>query len=189
VVEAPPKRNRREFLRDALRAAGLLLGAGALGGLAGRARADDYVWQLDPEKCNQCGQCATHCVLTPSAVKVVHQFAMCGYCKLCFGFFRDERPGDSEAAEDVRCPTGAIKRRFVEDPYFQYTIDESLCIGCAKCVKGCQAYGNGSLYLQTRYDRCLNCNQCSIAAACPAQAWVRVPRSKPYIMKTRRANG
>ena len=121
-------------------------------------------------------------------MKCVHGYALCGYCKLCFGFFRDQRPGDSEGAENQRCPTGAIKRTFVEDPYFQYTIDESLCIGCAKCVKGCQAYGNGSLYLQSRHDRCLNCNQCSIATACPAQAWIRVPRSKPYVLKTKKAN-
>ena len=47
----------------------------------------------------------------------------------------------------------------------EYIIDEELCIGCAKCVKGCAAFGNGSLHLQVRHDRCLNCNECTIATA------------------------
>jgi electron transport complex protein RnfB len=80
-------------------------------------------------------------------------------------------------------PTGAIKRTFVEDPYYEYTIDKTLCIGCGKCVKGCNAFGNGSLFLQVQHDRCLNCNECSIAAACPSQAYSRVPVDKPYILK------
>jgi electron transport complex protein RnfB len=42
---------------------------------------------------------------------------------------------------------------------------------------------NGSLYLQVRHDRCLNCNQCSIAVACPTQAFERVPSSDPYLLK------
>jgi Fe-S-cluster-containing hydrogenase component 2 len=82
------------------------------------------------------------------------------------------------------CPTGALQRKFIEDPYFQYTIDETLCNGCGKCVKGCNAFGNGSLFLQIHHDRCLNCNQCSIAAACPAQAFQRVPADHPYLLKS-----
>jgi electron transport complex protein RnfB len=54
-------------------------------------------------------------------------------------------------------------------------------------VKGCQAFGNGSLILQARHDRCLNCNQCSIATICPAQAWRRVPAKEPYLLRTRKA--
>ena len=68
----------------------------------------------------------------------------------------------------------------------EYTIDEPLCIGCAKCVKGCNAFGNGSLFLQVRHDRCLNCNECSIAAACPSQAYKRVPSNEPYLIKEAR---
>ncbi len=82
------------------------------------------------------------------------------------------------------CPLGAIQRRFIEEPYFEYTIDETLCVGCGKCVKGCNAFGNGSLYLQVRHDRCVNCNDCAIARACPAGAFRRVPASRPYRMKT-----
>jgi len=79
---------------------------------------------------------------------------------------------------------GAIQRKFVEDPYYEYTIDEALCIGCAKCVDGCNRFGNGSLYLQVRHDRCLNCNECSIARVCPSDAFRRVPASHPYLLKT-----
>ena len=50
-------------------------------------------------------------------------------------------------AENQLCPTAAIKRTFIEDPYFQYDIEEQLCIGCAKCVEGCNTFGNGSLHL------------------------------------------
>jgi Na+-translocating ferredoxin:NAD+ oxidoreductase subunit B len=200
-------RSRRSFLRDLAR----YLVLGGLGGLAvylhgGRRRSADTpvacagrscegcpdssfcrrptVWQLDPAKCVQCGRCATRCVLNPSAVKCVHAYALCGYCKLCFGYFQPGATVLDSAAENQLCPTGAIKRRFVEDPYHEYTIDESLCIGCGKCVKGCNAFGNGSLFLQVRHDRCVNCNECSIAIGCPARAYVRVPANRPYMLKT-----
>jgi electron transport complex protein RnfB len=140
------------------------------------------VWQLDPSKCIQCGRCATNCVLTPSAVKCVHVYAMCGYCDLCGGYFKPDTKTLTTAAENLLCPTNAIKRKFVEDPFFQYTIDEPLCIGCGKCVKGCGAFGNGSLQLQVRHDRCVNCNECSIARTCPADAFLKVPASNPYLL-------
>jgi len=38
---------------------------------------------------------------------------------------------------------------------------------------------NGSLYLQVMQDRCLNCNECAIAVACPTQAIGRVPAGGP----------
>ncbi|MHB0936643.1 MAG: 4Fe-4S binding protein [Armatimonadota bacterium] len=176
---------RREMLSHGLRGLAALVAAGGLGALAlgGTASAAETVWQIDPEKCTECGQCATMCVLTPSAVKCVHAYAQCGYCELCFGFFEDSPNSMDTAAENQRCPTGAIKRSFVEDPYYEYVIDEPLCIGCAKCVKGCRAFGNGSLFLQVRHDRCVNCNQCAIASACPSQAFVRVPADQPYLLK------
>jgi len=175
------KPDRRDFLRSGLRGACLLGLGGTLGFLATRSRKADLVWQIDPEKCIQCGKCATNCVLKPSAVKCVHAYAMCGYCELCTGYFEPEPNALNTAAENQLCPVDAIKRTFVEDPYYEYDIDESLCIGCGKCVKGCRSFGNGSLHLQVRHDRCLNCNDCSIAAACPSQAYVRVPSSHPYL--------
>lgn len=175
--------NRRAFLRW------MLTGAGIVGGsfLISSRPYDDYVWQIDPNKCTGCGKCATECVLTPSAVKCVHAYNMCGYCDLCSGYFIQDAVNLDTGAENQLCPTAAIKRTFIEEPYFEYTINEELCLGCARCVKACGAFGNGSLFLQVRHDRCLNCNQCAIARACPAKAYTRIPRKQLYIMKTRKA--
>ncbi|MHC4914937.1 MAG: 4Fe-4S binding protein [Planctomycetota bacterium] len=172
---------RRKFLRAAAALSVTGLAAAAARGTGG----DELVWQLAPEKCVQCGRCATECVLGTSAVKCVHAYAMCGYCDLCFGYFRPKAAALNAAAENQICPTGAIRRTFVEDPYYEYVIDEELCIGCGKCVKGCGAFGNGSLFLQVRHDRCLNCNQCAIAAVCAGDAFRRVPADEPYLLKGR----
>jgi electron transport complex protein RnfB len=179
--------DRRGFLSDGARMAGAIGLSGFVGFLAGRrGQADDLVWQIDPDKCIACGNCATYCVLDESASKCVHSFPMCGYCELCTGYF-EPAPNDlNTGAENQLCPTGAISRKLIEDPYYEYTIDETLCIGCAKCVKGCTAFGNGSLHMQVRHDRCLNCNQCAIAAACPSQAFVRLPAGNPYLLKHRK---
>ena len=179
---------RRTFLRHGARLAAMT-GLGALGGvLASRNQAESWVWQIDPQKCLRCGNCATQCVLEQSAVKCVHAFAMCGYCNLCTGYFEPEPNALSTAAENQLCPTGAIRRTFIEDPYYEYTIDEKLCIGCAKCVEGCNRFGNGSLFLQIRHDRCVRCNECAIARTCPGDAFRRVPAGKPYLLKTTHAH-
>lgn len=176
-------KERRTFLKEGLWGFSLV----ALGGLAGFASTSasekKSVWQIDPYKCNSCGRCETRCVLAQSAVKCVQVNAICGYCDLCTGFFESDPIELNTGAENLLCPTGAIQRSFVEDPYFSYAIDEDLCVGCAKCVKGCNAFGNGSLFLQIRHNLCLDCNECAIAAACPAQAIRRVPTEEPYILK------
>lgn len=176
--------SRRDLLRDGVQTAAFLGVGGLLGFLWGRKATDEpMLWQIDPYKCTACGDCATHCVLDPSAVKCVNSFPMCGYCDLCTGYFPPEPLALNTAAENQLCPTGALIRKLVEEPYYEYTIDENLCIACGKCVVGCAAFGNGSLYLQVRHNLCLNCHECSIAVACPAQAFVRVPASKPYLLK------
>ena len=175
--------SRRELLRSGVRGTGLLALGGSSGFLLGRGRKDEEVWQIDPYTCIQCGRCATHCVLSESAVKAVHVHKLCGHCDLCTAFFEPEPPSLDTGAENQLCPTGAIVRRFVEKPYFSYVIDETLCVGCAKCVKGCEMFGNGSMFLQIRHDRCNNCNACSIGDACPSRAIRRVPASTPYLLK------
>jgi electron transport complex protein RnfB len=118
-------------------------------------------------------------------VKCVHAYDVCGYCDLCGGYHRPNVKVTDTAAENRLCPTDAITRTFVEDPFYEYTIVEERCVGCGKCVKGCRSFGNGSLFLQVRHDRCVNCNECSIARACPAGAYRRVPASRPYLLKGR----
>ncbi len=190
MAEPSVRIDRRKLLGNGLRVAGAI----GLGGLAcvlaeRKGRAEELVWQIDPARCIACGNCATRCVLDESAVKCVHNFAMCGYCELCTGYFDPSPHALDTGAENQLCPTGAILRQWIEDPYHEYTIEETLCIGCGKCVKGCTAFGNGSLQLQVRHDRCLNCNECSIAVSCPSRALVRVPASDPYLLKHRNPGG
>lgn len=182
IVDA--KFGRRDFFRAAATAAACGAGFAAV-----RGNSAEFAWQLDPSKCMQCGRCATECVLSPSAVKCVHSYQICGYCDLCSGFLVQGAKRRDTGAENELCPVGALKRQFVEEPFYQYTADETLCIGCGKCVKGCGAFGNGSLYLQCKMDLCSVCNECSIARNCPAHAWQRVPLSDPYLLKTRDTPG
>lgn len=177
------KYDRREFLTNSGR---FVLGFGALG-LAGLAAQNSMggqmVWQIDPFKCTFCGRCATHCVLSESAVKCVHAYDLCGYCDLCGGYYKPGVTNLNTGAENMLCPTAAIERKFIEEPYFEYEIKEDLCIGCAKCVAGCTSFGNGSLHLQIRHDRCVDCNECAIARVCPSDAISRVPANQPYLIK------
>jgi electron transport complex protein RnfB len=186
MADQSDKIDRRGFVADGLRVMGAVSLTGLVGYLAGRqGRSEDLVWQLDPDKCIACTNCQTYCVLDISAVKAVQCFALCGYCDRCTGYFVKDYRLDT-GAENQLCPSGAITRKFIPERtadvrYFEYTIDESKCIGCGKCVKGCREM-NGSLYLQVRHDRCLNCNECAIAIACPTQAFSRVPAGTPNIL-------
>ena len=175
---------RGKFLKKCLSGGAAAVLAGTAGYLGLRdAVAGDYVWQIDPSKCVQCNLCETSCVLKVSAVKCIHANTVCGYCDLCGGYFRQNVKNLTTGAENTMCPTGAIQRKFVEDPYFEYTIDEDLCNGCAKCMKGCGSFGNGSLYIQIKQDICTNCNDCAIARVCPSEAIKRIPASQGYLFK------
>lgn len=176
--------SRRDFLRNGARVAALTGVGAVVGTLVHRTSSQTTVWQIDPSKCLRCGRCATECVLDQSAVKCVHSYDLCGYCELCTGYFVPEPNALNTGAENQLCPTGAIQRKYIEDPYYEYTIDEALCIGCGKCVEGCNRFGNGSLYLQVRQHLCLNCSECAIGRACPGDAFRRVPVSQPYLLKT-----
>jgi electron transport complex protein RnfB len=187
MAEANKKIDRRGFVGDGVRVAGAMAMTGLAGFLAGRrGRAEGYVWQLDPDVCTNCGNCATRCVLDESAVKAVQCYDLCAMCDPCPGYFDLKHLERSTAAENQLCPTGAVQREFIAEqagvPRFEYHVKEELCIGCGKCSEGC-AMMNGSLYLQVRHDRCLDCNDCSIASACPTQAFRRVPAADPYLLK------
>ena len=177
------KVSRMEFLTSAWGQVATL-GLGLMGGLlAFRSRRKNTVWQFDPNTCVSCGNCETECVVSPSAVKCVQSYQICGYCRLCFGYFTAEAPELTSAAENQLCPTGAIERVFIEKPYWEYNIDEELCVGCAKCVEPCEVFGNASFYLQIRHDVCVNCNICSIARHCPSDSFKLVSVDKPYLFK------
>jgi electron transport complex protein RnfB len=183
----------REFSRRSVLTTGVwVAGALATGGLTAlltrRATAEPMLWQIDPTRCINCGNCQTKCVLQPSAVRCAHLTPICGYCDICRGFLKADYDSQDSGAENELCPRNAIRRRLVAAPYYEYTIDEARCIGCGKCCKGCAAFGNASLMLQIRHSICVNCNQCAIAAACPARAVVRVPASCGSLMH-RKAGG
>ena len=176
------RRNFFQKLSSVVAGSAILLVSGGLARKTKVAEASLF-WQIDPYKCTHCGRCETHCVLPVSAVKCVHAKKVCGYCDLCGGYYRSNVKELNTAAENLMCPTGAIIRKFVEDPYFEYNIDENLCNGCGKCVKGCTAFGNGSLHLQIKRELCTDCNECAIAKACPADAISRVPFQAAYRLK------
>ncbi len=173
---------RREFFDRSLRIAGLTVLGGTAGLLVKRASGDS-VYQVDPFRCTACDLCRTSCVLSLSAVKAVNDFDKCGYCMLCPAYFDvTSMPDERGIPTGKVCPQDALKRRVVgrvdpDDPnnnYYEYYIDETRCDGCGKCVKACKPpAGNGSLRLEIRFSRCLECNTCAIQVACPDRAIVR----------------
>ncbi len=178
------KSTRRRFIDRSFR----IIGFAGIGGAAGvltRRASGSAVYQVDPSKCTACDLCRTSCVLSLSAVKAVNDFDKCGYCMLCPAYFDvTSMPDEKGVPAGKVCPQDALKRRVVgkvdtEDPnnnYYEYYIDETRCDGCGKCVKACKPpAGNGSLRLEIRYARCVECNECAIMIACPDRAVVRVP--------------
>ena len=178
------KSTRRRFIDRSFR----IIGFAGIGGAAGvltRRASGSAVYQVDPSKCTACDLCRTSCVLSLSAVKAVNDFDKCGYCMLCPAYFDvTSMPDEKGVPAGKVCPQDALKRRVVgkvdtEDPnnkdYEDY-IDETRCDGCGKCVKACKPpAGNGSLRLEIRYARCVECNECAIMIACPDRAVLRVP--------------
>jgi electron transport complex protein RnfB len=118
--------NRRQFMRDSARVAAMTGLGGLLGMLATHTTAKNLVWQIDPQKCVRCGNCATSCVLEQSAVKCVHAYAMCGYCELCTGYFEPEPNDLNTGAENCLCPTWPSDARMSKTLTSKCTIDETL---------------------------------------------------------------
>jgi len=183
---------RREFLGLTARVAGVATIGAVAAGLTLRADADK-VWTVRVKTCDGClelnrdpdglSRCATECVLKKSAVKAVNNFDECGYCRTCPGYHDVNSPKDAEGLPAGRvCPYDAITRTPVgvidpNDPlnqFAEYTIDETKCTGCGKCVIGCEPpMGLGSIKLEVRHNLCVDCNQCAIAVACPVDAFER----------------
>jgi Na+-translocating ferredoxin:NAD+ oxidoreductase subunit B len=177
------KSSRRQFIDRSFRIIGIA-GIGGAAGLLVKRATGSAVFQVDPARCIACDLCRTSCVLSHSAVKVVNEFTKCGYCQLCPAYFDvASQPDEMGLPTGKVCPQDALKRQVVgkidkEDPnnnYYEYTVDESLCDGCGKCVKACKPpAGNGSLRLEVRYNRCVECDACAIQRVCPEKAIVRI---------------
>jgi Na+-translocating ferredoxin:NAD+ oxidoreductase subunit B len=185
---------RRDVLATAVRAS-VVAGLGGAAAFLVQKAHGQVVWQVDAAKCvnsrlgevgvEVCGRCVTECVVSLSAVRAVNEYSKCGRCAICPAYFNitsavDERGLPSEK----RCPRDAIQRKPIgkidpEDPannYFEYVIDEEKCDGCGKCVMGCkEPLGLGSIVLRVRYNRCVDCNRCAIAMACPKDALMKIP--------------
>ena len=185
---------RRDLLGHAARGAGLLAVGGVVARLALKAHASD-VWMIDPARCvnirlgatgiEACEKCSTACVLELSAVRAVNEFSLCGRCCICPAYYDVTSDVGSDGLPSRKlCPRDAIARKPIgkvdpSDPlnnFYEYTIDETLCNGCGKCVMGCkEPAGLGSIRLEVRHNLCLNCNRCSIAQKCPDDAYLRGP--------------
>ena len=150
-----------------------------------------YAWQLDTMKCvnsrlgatgvDVCELCASECVVTLSAVRAVNEYSKCGRCYICPAYFDITSAVNDEGLPSQKlCPRDAIERKPIgwvdpDDPannFYEYVIDEALCNGCGRCVMGCkEPAGLGSIKLEVRYTLCVDCNRCSIAVACPDDAY------------------
>jgi len=188
------KSTRREVLGHAVRGAALV-GLGGLGFYLTRKASGGNVWRIDAERCvnmrlgavgvEVCDLCAMECVLALSAVRAVNDYAKCGRCYICPGYFDIKSAVNEEGLPSQKlCPRDAIVRKPIgwvdpDDPannFYEYIIDERLCNGCGKCVMGCkEPAGLSSIRLEVRYDLCLDCNRCAIAIVCPDEAYMRGP--------------
>jgi len=184
---------RRDVLTKAVRGTVLLALGGGAAYLVQKAHAQ-VVWQIDPARCvnsrlgevgvEACNLCTNECVVALSAVRAVNEYSRCGRCNICPAYFNITSAVDEKGLPSEKlCPRDAITRTAIgridpEDPannFYEYVIDEAKCDGCGKCVMKCkEPLGLGSIVLRVRYDRCLNCNRCAIAKACPKEAFTQI---------------
>ena len=181
---------RREVMKGAARGAAVV-GLGGAAVLLVRKSSAARVWQLDPSKCINsrlgalgmpaCDLCRSECVVTLSAVRAVNDCANCGRCYICPAYYNVTSAVDENGLPSEKlCPRDAIDRKAIgwvdpDDPannFYEYEIDETKCDGCGKCVMACkEPAGLGSIRLAVRHDLCADCNRCSIAIACPDEAY------------------
>ena len=129
---------RRDFISSAVRGAGLLAAGGVVGAVAAQSHGTT-VWQIDPLKCTQCGKCATDCVLNPSAVRCLNVFPVCGYCKLCTGYFEAQPdPAAAKAFAEKMHPLGRLGEPLDHANAFVYLASEEAAwvTGTALVVDG-----------------------------------------------------
>ncbi len=182
---------RRQVLAHGARGAGLLALGGAATYLAVKAGRSG-AWEIDCARCLNsrlgavnvpaCEKCSNSCVLALSAVRAVNDYARCGRCYICPAYFNvTSAVGKDGLPSEKLCPRDAILRKPIgdvdpKDPannFYEYVIDETKCNGCGKCVMACkEPAGLGSIRLEVRHNLCLDCNRCSIAIACPDEAYV-----------------
>jgi electron transport complex protein RnfB len=186
------KLSRRDMLGHVARGAALV-GLGGTAGLLALKANKTYAWLIDATRCvnsklgvvgvEVCDLCATDCVLTLSAVRAVNEFSKCGRCYVCPAYYRiTSAVGPDGLPSEKVCPRDAIERKAIgwidpDDPannFYEYVIDETKCNGCGRCVLECkEPAGLGSIVLEVRHNVCLDCNRCSIATACPEDAFDR----------------
>lgn len=191
---------RREVLKHTARGVGIL-GLGSAAAYLSRRAVAQGVWQIDTTRCvnsrlgmtgvEVCTRCTTSCVVPLSAVRAVNVNARCGRCCICPAYFDvTSEVGSDGLPSKKTCPRDAIKREAIgwvdpDDPfnnYYEYSIDETLCDGCGRCVMGCkEPAGLGSIYLEVRQDLCVGCNRCSIAQECPQDALERRELAPPPV--------
>jgi electron transport complex protein RnfB len=188
------KLTRRELMETAARGAAFVGLGGLTSILALKAHAT-YAWAVNTAKCINsklgavgvpvCELCATECVVSLSAVRAVNEFSKCGRCYVCPAYFKiTSAVGPDGLPSEKVCPRDAIERKAIgwidpDDPannFYEYTIDETKCNGCGRCVLECkEPAGLSSITLEVRHNVCLDCNRCSIATACPEEAYERRP--------------
>lgn len=138
---------------------------------------DSPAWVIDPAKCVGCGTCAEACVRPESAVKAEIDYSLLESVELDPAVFKKTKPGSSTSLENRICPTDAIKREKENDSTWIYSIDSKKCIGCGACAIRSKRKGSGAFKLKIT-DKCLSCNECSIAIDCPAGA---IKRAGDYV--------
>ncbi len=186
--------SRRDLFRQAMRGTVLATMGGGIAFLVQKANGQ-VVWQVDAARCvnsrlgelgvEACNLCTTECVVSLSAVRAVNDHAKCGRCNICPAYFNITSAVDDKGYPSEKlCPRDAIERKPIgkldpEDPannFYEYVIDEEKCDGCGKCVMQCkEPLGLSSIVLRVRYNRCVDCNRCAIATACPKDALMQIP--------------
>jgi electron transport complex protein RnfB len=156
----------------------------------------ELVWQVNASRCvnsrldavnaEVCTLCTSNCVVALSAVRAVNDHSKCGRCNICPAYFDIDSAVDEYGLPSKKlCPRDAIERVPIGkiDPedaannFYDYIIDEEKCDGCGRCVLKCkEPLGLGSVTLKVRYNKCVDCNRCAIAHACPNDAVSQVPK-------------